>query len=271
MQLAIPFKLFNDKYDAVADEFNILFRESRNSQEKLIEFVETYPEKRINVEMDRIDVSFLGILNRAHDRVYVRLTDISDTQYVDALKEKGVRFFFDSSAIAATSVYHLSYLISLGVSDVYLADDLLYDLQNARDIADSNEIGLRLVLNVVPTTLPITDYDKAPWFPPDSIDIIEPFIDTVEFNCGEPYDWGAFGVYYRAWFERKMWHGDISEIIKDLRIFVPDDSLFTQELINYKIQCRKKCTNKYNKCDRCPKFVAIAQEMAEKQIGINKG
>ena len=270
VNIATPFKLNNDEWDPIISEYNVLFRHERNSQEKLLEFAEEYPDKRINIETNKIDVSFLSVLNKAHDNIYIRLTDISDFQYVEVFKEKGIKFFFDVKCLPANSIASLDYLLSLGVSDVYLADDLLYDLRETHLFTSSHNVGIRIVLNTVMANVPYTDQAKTPWFPPDTFHIIEKYISTVEFDCGRPFNWNAFGVYYRAWFDRKDWHGNLNEIILGLDIDVLNDSIVGEDLIRYKIHCRHHCTNAKSHCRKCDQFVELSQKLASKNIGFNK-
>lgn len=270
MRLAIPFKLNNDEYNDIAAEFNITFRESRNSKEKLIEFAEAYPDHRINVKMDVVDVSFLSILSKTHSDICARLADFSDMQHVKALKEKGVKFFFDHNIFPATSITTLDYLISLGVSDVYIADDLMYDMKYMKEITDSHNVNVRMILNVLPLSLPALNEATAPWFPPDVVHVLEEYIDTAEFDCGQPYDWHRFGVYYRAWFERETWHGNLNEITGRLSIDIPNDSLYAIDFIKHKVNCRKRCADANRTCNRCQSYIDLANEMDSKFIGFNK-
>lgn len=270
MNLAIPFKLNNEKYDEVADEFNLKFNSERNSEEKLIEFAETYQDHRINIEMDIVDSSLLSVLSKVHPRIYVRLTRMSDMTILSELRKKKIKFFFDSEAYTATSITSLIFLISIGVSDVYIADDLCYDLENTAEIAHGWNVQLRLVLNVVAMTVPPINEEKSPWFPPEATDILAKYIDTIEFDCGDPYDWHRFGVFYRAWLERKTWHGNLNEIIYPLTIDIPNDSFLADELIRYKVNCRRHCSAASRSCTRCQSYVDLANELAEREIGLNK-
>lgn len=218
-----------------------------------------------------LDPSIIGIITRIHDNIYVRLSSISQLAQIKELKERRINYFIDYKVFPATSFTSLSYLIDLGVSDVYIADDLMYNLKTTKEITDSHGIRTRMVLNRIPCTMQSQlNQEKDPWFPPDSKDILDKYIDTAEFECGTPYNWHKFGVYYRAWFKNKTWHGDLQEIIPDLRVFIPNDALFDKELISYKVNCRKHCINKDSKCRRCENFVEIAKELNEKNIGINK-
>lgn len=269
LKIAAPFALNNDYYDVI-DEFNIIFKKDRNSLEKLLEFAEAYPDKRINIDMDIIDVSYLNLVNRAHEHIYVRLSEPSHYEQIPALKEKNIKFFADYKLFPARSRTDLAYLISLGVSDVYPADDLLYDTKQLHEILQSHNISARMVLNKVPYTLPNTNDPRIPWFTPQNVDILESFIDTVEFDFeNSPIGWKKFEVYYKTWFVRKHWHGNLQEIISDLKIDIPNDSLFSTDLLLYKTQCRRHCVNKDSSCRRCEQFVEMANKLSDKHIGIN--
>lgn len=111
----------------------------------------------------------------------------------------------------------LESFINLGVSDVYIADDLCYNLKNVHDICQENNVQMRLILNQVPSmTLDRGINPKAPIFMPKDMDTINPYFDVFEFECGLPYDWAKFDVLYRAWFVNKYWHGQMSEINEDV-------------------------------------------------------
>lgn len=270
MQLAIPFALENE-YNEIADEFNILFRIERNSPDKLLEFLEAFPDKRINISMDYIDIPTLKMATQAHDKVYTRLVDIRQYQAIDDLREKEIPFFFGFQLNPCRSVSDFDFFAELGVTDIYPADDLMYDLENMKEMADSRGIGTRIILNKLPYTLPDRN-PKVPWFSPDCVDLLEPYFDTAEFDIKFSHEmWHQFGVYYRAWFERQDWHGDLNELYKDLDIFIPNDSLFSYDLIKYKIHCKRHCANANSSCRKCEQYLEIAEDFNSKSIGIVKG
>ena len=115
MKLATPFQLHCD-YEDVIDEWNINYdpykytktdklnqtankkEESQMLFDKLITFVEQYPNKRINIAItdNNIPVSHLVTLNKLHDNVYVKL-NIYQQRYATEFKNKGIKFFFNST------------------------------------------------------------------------------------------------------------------------------------------------------------------------------
>ena len=269
LQLAIPFALNNDENNLKASEFNIIFKKDRNSLEKLLEFAEAYPDYRINIEMDIIDVQMLNLVNRAHDKIYVRLTDVSHFEQVPALKEKNIKFFMDYKLFPVKSKSELAYLIALGVTDIYPADDLLYEVKELHEILVGHNIKARMVLNKVPYTLPNVDDPRIPWFTPQNVDILDQFIDTVEFDFqNDPKGWKQFEVYYKTWFIKKHWHGNLREIIQELNFNIANDSLFSEELLHFKINCGRRCVNADSHCKRCEQYIEIANALDSMNIGI---
>lgn len=269
MELAIPFKLNNEPYNDIAAEFNISYNEEENSAEKLKEFVELYADKRINIETDCQDIEFLNMLNSINNNIALRLMHSDQLEFLSQLRENNIKFFFDRTFISATSIYSLQHILSLGVSDVYIADDLFYNLFFTRKVLDSYEAHLRFIPNVVATTVPISNFNKAPWLPPDAFDLLEQYVDIIEFDCGDPYDWHKFKVYYKAWMEDHFWRGDLREILP-LPDFIPDTSLLGRDWLLYKTQCGYKCANKNNPCNKCDQYINIALSLAGKGIMINR-
>lgn len=269
ISLAIPFKL-NHELNSVVQEFNIRFDKNKNSLEKLIDFVQEYPDKRINISFPAgVHVQTLSTLNKIHDNIFVRLTE-NDLQCISELKEKECRFFFDVS-LSVTNYTNLDAYIKIGVSDIYIADDLCYQLKDVSRYCHSHNVKIRLVLNRIPAT----SFDKginycSPIYRPQDIDLLNLYFDTFEFECGDPYDWAKFDVLYRAWFERKNWNGELSEINDDLEMLFPNNSI-VPDFTNYKINCGRRCCQRITSpCRKCQQFIEIAMALKENSIHIKK-
>lgn len=275
VKLALPFALNNDFYTNQTDEFNILFNPKRNSLDKLYTFCDTFSDRRINIEYSDNDpkASEMRSLLAGNKNIYCRIKEGNINALV-TLIEAGVPAFFDSDR-PASNVSELSLLLSLGISDVYLADDLWYNIIDIYGVLQKNNVQNRLVLNRIPSVLPNAGYDiKAHIFPPEVGSIIFPYIDTVEFDCGRPFNWNHLGVYYRAWFTRKDWHGNLKEINKTLQLDIPNDSLLPDSWIKFKINCGRRCdTRTTSSCHKCEQMLSISTKLADKKIGVwhNRG
>ena len=95
-KLAIPFHLNNEINDDVK-EFNILFYKNKNNIEKLIDFIQEYEDKRINIEFpEGIHMPTLKSVNKISDNVYCRMNPV-DVVKLEELKKNNIKFFFNST------------------------------------------------------------------------------------------------------------------------------------------------------------------------------
>lgn len=265
-QLAIPFHYPNDEVNDKATEFNLLFFQSRNKIEDLIEFIQEYENKRINISFpEGVHLPTLKSICAVSDNIYVRLM-ASDMMIVADLQQNDIKFFFDAS-MGVGNYTNLDAFIRLGVSDIYPVDDLCYNINEVAEYCHSKGIKLRLILN----SIPATTFDKginprSSIYRPQDIDMLNKYYDTFEFNCGEPYDWAKFNVLYRTWFERKHWHGQISEINDDVHMDFHNDTVYP-DITNYKIVCGRKCNQRIGSyCKKCEQWLEVGQIFEDKRI-----
>ena len=94
-KLSAPFKLHNPRNKTI-QEFNVKFDKNKNSFEKFLDFIEAYPDKRINVTFSgEFPMGVVSSINKISDNVYVRLTADNFMAYKE-MSEKGYKFFFDA-------------------------------------------------------------------------------------------------------------------------------------------------------------------------------
>lgn len=292
MKLATPFQLHCD-YEDVIDEWNINYdpykytktdklnqtankkEESQMLFDKLITFVEQYPNKRINIAItdNNIPVSHLVTLNKLHDNVYVKL-NIYQQRYAIEFKNKGIKFFFDNTVPVSTFIL-LDELIKMGVSDVYIADDLCYNLENVSNRCKKDNVQIRLILNRIPATTPNADTDiHSPIFTPRHFNVLNEYIDVAEFDCfydseSDAYNWNIFNVLFKSWFIKHDWYNDLREINKDINFFYP----VRQEMplfIERKTNCGRKCAYS-DKCHKCEVVIELAELLYDDDVYIKQG
>lgn len=268
-KLAIPFKLNNEKINEKVSEFNIKFNKD-SKLEKLIAFIQEYPDKRINVSFSEgVQVSILAAVTKVSDKVYARLQP-SDLIKVDELREKECKFFFDAP-FSANSFTQLEGFVNIGVSDLYISDDLCYNMKDVRGYCQEKNIGLRLVLNKIPATSVDAGFNLAsPIYRPQDLDLLSQYYDMFEFACGEPYDWTTFDVLYRVWFENQSWHGPLHEINKDIHFIFPNDSV-VPDFTSYKMNCGRRCAQRANQpCRKCHQFLELGWSLRDNNIRFKK-
>lgn len=264
--LAIPFRYKNDLYNDIASEFNILFFQSKNKIEKLIEFVQEYPEKKINISFpEGVNISIVDSINAVSNNIYIRLK-ASDLMAVKDLKNKNIKFFFDYD-VPVTNYTNLDAFIRLGVSDIYIADDLCYNMKELSHYCQEKNVKIRFCLNHIPSTSFDKDINpRSPIFRPEDIKELNKYIDVFEFDCGKPYDWTKFDVLYRTWFVNKHWHGALFEINEDIGINFHNDAVYPS-LNKVKMNCGRRCNQRIsNHCKKCDQWISIAESLTTKKM-----
>lgn len=271
MNLAIPFKLYYELND-VATEFNIEYDPEKNDIDKLGDFLETFPDKRINIHIvNGVTKKDVKAIKRQGTNFALRLGK-DDLGNVEMLQDLGVRFFFDRDVVAYNRI-SLSYYISLGVSDVYLADDLWYSLKDTYDRCNKSGVKVRAILNRIPMMWPNRGNDaRAMIFRPEDFDLYSPFVDVAEFDCwdedGKVYNFSKSSVLFRTYFEKRRWCGDLGEINSDIFMPVPNEALLP-EFTKNKLSCGLRCMDG-GSCKKCRGLLDIAYSMDKKDWKFKK-
>ena len=174
MNISVPYKLNNDDWnDKPWVEFDIPYDDERpNVLDKFLDFVKLYPKRRINVCFkNQINMQHLFIMNKASDDIYVRIK-VKDVPHVKELVEEGHKFFFDSE-LPAYNYSTLESLCSLGTTDIYIADDLCYDLKTVKKYCEEHGVYMRTILNQIPMTTPDRGSNpKSMFWRPNDIDYL---------------------------------------------------------------------------------------------------
>lgn len=261
MDVAIPFKLNFELNDKV-QQFNIFFDPVRNNLDTLIEFIQEFKDKQINIEYrNGIDVKSAAALSKIGDNVRFRLR-AEDITKVNQLYERGCRYFFDNS-MAATDWITLYYQVEIEhVSEVYLADSLLYELDRVSTYCVNHGVKTRLVINRVPLTRPVKpDMWFAPFFRPQDYDVIDTWFNVVEFDCGDPVDTDKLRVLYRAYIQKKDWYGRLEELNPDVSVDIPCRGIVPQ-LADKRALCGLRCL-KGGKCRTCRNVITLGQDLRD--------
>lgn len=268
LKLAIPFHLDYQLNDRV-QEFNVLFDCKVNRLGKMLEFLEVYSDAQINISFKNWDSSIAYSILKTAENVGVVLS-VEQLKYAAELKEKRYKFYLDRD-MGAYNYESLDFLINLGVSDVYILDDLWFTLPNTHEICENNGVKIRLVLNRIPSTTPNRGVNpKAPIFIPNMFQYLNQFVDMFEFDLGKTPNWNYCDVLYKYWFNNKQWLGQLYEINEDVQFDLPASSMFP-DLARYKLTCGKRCiSHPDNTCNKCNQYLDIAKLFRDKNIRVQE-
>jgi hypothetical protein len=266
-RIALPYRISNDSsWNKRPDiEFNIPYDDHRNKElDKFLNFLEVYPNTRINIEfLSEVNMEHLGVINKISDNVYVRVK-VKDLPFVKQLSEKEFKFFFDNE-LKAYNYATLNSFIAAGVTDVYIADDLCYNLQEVKDYCEERNVNIRLVLNKIPmTTMDKGSNPTSIMYRPNDTDYLKQYYDTFEFYCGNPYDWRMHEALYTTYFIKREWIGELSELNHDIRLPLNNVTL-DDDYSFYRMNCELKCTHG-RPCRKCENLYEMADKMYSLQI-----
>lgn len=270
-KLCIPYKMSNDygeNLNSKAGSFDIVYNPETSTVEDFAAFVEKFPDKRIVVSFpDGFKVNIAKTLDAIGKDVAFRVKS-EDIMSVQEATGNGLKVFFDADA-PAYNWSTLESMLALGVSDVYISDDLCYQMDDVREKCRDSNVGIRIVLNRIPARYPGYSADPcAPVYRPEDAELVDKYYDWLEFDCGKPVRYNELDVYTHVWFDKGKWNGDLGEINKDLSMPFPNKSL-VPEFSFYKSNCNLRCKRSVmSKCRKCGQFLEIAQMLQDKGVAL---
>ena len=264
MRVALPWHSFED-HQELADEYNITFVNKPNNFDNLMEFISTHQEERFNIFINTSEYSFdyskLKILNAIHKKLYFIISPVKE-DIIKMFKENEIHFYF-SPEYAARNFRSLEQLAKIGVSAVYIAEDLCYNLKKVRKACDKYNIELRWVLDLIPSTLPDKEKDvRSPIILPECMDEFSKYIDVCEFS--EIQSWARLETLYKIWFVKRQWRENLRAIYPELEIDIWNQCMIPDFNI-YKMNCGYKC-GYGSVCKKCNQFKEMADDLYSKNI-----
>ena len=262
MKIALPWSI-DEEIRNYTDEYNILYVEKPNNYEDLIIFLKDKPNARFNLIIPPdFDIEKLIVLTTLYPNVYIC------TKYEYGIYKKykdfNIPFYFDTSFLIST-FRDLEYVANLGVTDVYIQDDLCYNLKNVRKFCDLHNLRVRLIVTQIPSHLPDRGLNiRSPWFIPEVVDELSKYIDVIEFEGPRARQWIQIKTLYEIWHKDREYRNNIQDINSDLQIEIPNQSLIPNFLI-YKMNCQYKCAYG-SACRKCNQFVSMAEDLYNKKI-----
>ncbi len=239
------------------------------SSTKAIDFIELYNDRRIIflVNLNEPKASLQQVIDVAiaakekypqSDFAIMTSLEALTPDIVTLLKEKKVDCFCVN--MAGNWIDFLK-LANLGFSDVYIGDDLGFDLKRLSKVAKELQVKLRVFPNAAHSVWNDMPSIKKFFIKPEDIAIYEDFIDVIEFFCNTP---AIEKTLYSIYKDRMKWTGSLGDIISGLNLDLTSNSLVDNFTLG-RINCARKCL-KGNACNRCDKALELADHMKEHKM-----
>lgn len=265
---------YSFKYDphdsliaAAADELEIKYN---RKDATLLEFLEKYKEKRINIYINYEDIleKDLLLFKELKDKYNIVIETDLDLAIAQRLKDAEIPFFFSEYIVGWDE---LNGILDLGVTDVYIVEELCFELDKVAEIVHQKGARVRVFPNVAQSSWKGTAALKKFFIRPEDVDAYEPYIDTFEFWDGNhEHKKNMDIVLHKVYAIDKKWFGKLNEIIYGLDCDI--DSRFTiPRFAEMRIKCNKRCI-KGGSCNICDNIYDLSKtlEKAEIMVKIDK-
>lgn len=178
-----------------------------------------------------------------------------------SFKEKEIQFFFETRVRDWDTFYGL---INLGVSDIYIVENLGFELDLLGPVAHASSVSIRAFANVCQSSWKYGDTLKTFFIRPEDIPAYDEYVDVVEFfgNTNEQE------VMYKVYALDGKWFGDLQEIIIGLDQKI--DSRYVLPVFGAKrVRCGKRCM-KGGMCRICDRVLEAAETFEKENVYIKK-
>lgn len=266
MKYCLKYKKYSTKVEEV-DEVLISYRD--NVLIDVIEYMQKHPKQRFILDMvefgSKLNLTEIKKLNKIKEEnpnfdMILRFPEVSP-EIIEQLSEVKIKFFFN---ILISNWDNLNGILDLGVSDVYIVEELGFQLDKVAEVVHEKRAQVRVFPNVCQTSWKGTDPLKTFFIRPEDVDIYEDYVDVFEFFGDKRESERLLDIYK----EKQRWFGPLNEIIIGM-----DDTLNSKYILprfpERRINCGKDCM-KGGKCQLCDRIKDIAETLKEGGIAIPK-
>ena len=259
MRYCLTYQKNKDKLMDKADEISIYFDRTDVS---LVDFLKKYINKRIiiNIEIRDFtneDFKLLKALYEKYPNFALKFSGY-DKKFIELSKEAHIPYFLSKLVNNWDAFYGL---IELGVSDIYIVEELCFELDLCRPLATAANVKLRTFANVAQAGWSNIPDMKKFFIRPEDVIQYEPYLDTLELITNEVRQ---EEVLYSVYAEDKQWYGPLKEIINDFTLDI-DNRFIVPRFAENRIRCGKKCL-KGGSCELCETIEHLAETLKKQGI-----
>lgn len=263
----------DNQYLSEVDEIIIKYHPSKT----LIDFLKEHSNQRIIISVEdgqafskEMGVGILTLIKQNLEdpkNWVVRLPSLFDQEKAipektfKQLQEMKIPYFFNDYVDRWDILYGL---FDLGVTDVYVCNELGFELDKVAAAAHKRHIGIRVFPNIAQSAWYKTSDLKKFFIRPEDIEDYEPFVDTFEIFVNEDVPTNVDQTLYKIYAKDQKWFGKLNEIISNFDNEL--DGRFTHPLwVSNRISCGKRCL-KGGHCRMCDTIANLGDTL--KKVGV---
>lgn len=245
----------------IIDEINVFI--DGTDMITIIDFIQKHTAQRINLKLKDKEQIFEYKLIEKFAQLSKEYKEFNlaivlpkyEEEYITTLKRCGseVRFFFDQ---VVRDWETFNQYIELGVSDIYVVEQLGFEIKNVAKVAHDRGVRIRTFPNIAQRMWDATPVMKSFFIRPEDVKYYEGYIDVLELYSGEHLN---MDVLYDIYTNMKVWNGQLNEII--LGLTSPIDSRFIMpRFAQRRLNCERKCLKGGN-CNMCETIEKLSKNL----------
>ena len=233
-----------------------------DQKEKLPEFLKNHAEQMIIVSIihpaqfdSAQEWQVLNDIYQEHKNFKVRIGahqpfhELNKVEQTIKTHLKVPAFF----GLYATNFDQLQYLLTFNISDVYLVEDICFDLLRAHALCDSKGVQIRAFPNVAQSCVKATPPLKKFFIRPEDMQCYSEVIDVFEFWAEEPK---KQDILHRIYIKEK-WGMDLGALIAGLD-FAIDNPKIDADFGRLRRSCGRRCM-RGDYCRNCDIIYKLTQ------------
>lgn len=248
----------NNKLKDEIDEITIYYQNQVTPE--LIEFLNKNRHRRVNLYIAEEESFFqknqykviASLYEEQQYNISLLFDKYNEEKYTEYLSQKRVPFFYKNHI---NNWDTLIGMLELGVSDVYIVEDLGFDIVKVSEKVHNYNVRIRAFPNVAQSSWNLTSDLKKFFIRPEDIHIYEKYIDVLEFFGSSK----NFETYYKIYAKDCKWFGKLSEIIIDFNGDL-DSRFIIPNFAEARIKCEKKCL-RGGKCKICDRIEDLSHSL----------
>lgn len=230
---------------------------------KMKEVEQEHPNIRVIIDLSELggepswDILFAAV--REHPKSAFIITK-DQLDFVPHFRVEKVDWFFANGCLTWDM---LKECVDYGVSDVYIIDELGFDIKNVKAFCDKYNTKVRVYPNIAQTSailLSLGDYTSF-YIRPEDVQYYEDYVDVFEFFGKLENEATLYEIY-----KEEEWQGALEILISNIHTPRKDwiKNNFIAEVFGpSRLDCRKKCV--YSDCAICKNCISAAKAIKERR------
>lgn len=249
------------KYLKDIDELIIPFH---GTTDRLTDFLDEHINQRVILDIKEPWKPFFKAIftpiREKYTNLAFRLSEVS-TEAIRDIQSTKIPYFINKVAVEWET---FNELVELGVSDIYIGEQLGFELDDVGRASAAAGVMTRIFPNVAQSSNINTDPLKKFFVRPEDIDLYNRrYISVFEFFIPPDIDLN-WDVIYRAYVINKKWSGPLQEIIIGLDSDI-NDTFISPRWGAMRMTCHRKCL-KHGNCDLCNTIYSLSKSLAAIQV-----